>query len=192
MERDGTRCSYPNRILSHILLQGWKGSVKATNFVIALHDHFTAKVSRKTFAETSSAGVPAGTVNNINTDVDTTLLPDTSAEDSWALEHINISLVHPLIEAIDNDGSSFVTVNELNDFTSSRPEKWRRVRELTIDYSSLTLTYNQSSSLDRILDGRLRDDDELVLATGPKELGSYCRGVLGDASCKSLRLLSLL
>ena len=150
MERDGTRCSYPNPIQSHILLQGWKGSVKATHFVIALHDHFTARASQKTIANTSSANVPAK-----KTDVDTTLLPDTSAEDSWALEHINISLVHPLIEAIDNDGSSFVTVNELNDFTSARPGKWRRVRKLTIDYSCLTLTYNQSSSLDRILDDRL-------------------------------------
>ena len=65
-------------------------------------------------------------------------------------------------------------------------------RKLTIDYSCLTLIYNQSSSLDRILDGRLRDDDELVLATDPKELCSHRRGVLGDASCKSLLLLSIL
>ena len=65
-------------------------------------------------------------------------------------------------------------------------------RKLTIDYSCLALTYNQPSSLDRILDNRLRDDDELVLATDPKELGSYCHGVSWDASCKSLLLRSIL
>ena len=102
-----------------------KGNVKATHFVIALRDYFTAKASRNTIANTSSADVPAETVNNTGTNIDTTSSPDTSAEDSWALEYINIRLVHPLIEAIDDDGSSFVTVNELNNFTSSRPEKWR-------------------------------------------------------------------
>ena len=125
MERDGMRCSYPNPILSHILLQGWKGSVKATHFVIALHDYFTAKASRKTIASTSSADAPAETVNKTDADVDATISPDTSAEDSWALEHINIRLIQPLIEAIDEDGSSFITVSELNEFTSSRPKTWR-------------------------------------------------------------------
>ena len=127
MERDGTRCSYPNPILSHMLPQGWKGNVKATHFVIALRDHFTAKAPQKTIANTSSADPPAETLNNTNTDINATSSPDTSAEDSWVLEYINIRLVHPLIEAIDDDGSYFVTVNELNTFTSSRPEKWRRV-----------------------------------------------------------------
>ena len=101
--------------------------MKATKFVIALHDHFTAKAPQQTNANTSSADAPGETVNNTNTDIDATSSPDTSAEDSWALEHINIHLVHPLIEAIGEDGSYSITVNDLNDFTSSRPEKWRRV-----------------------------------------------------------------
>ena len=164
--------------------------MKATHFVIALHDHFTAKASRKTIANTSSADVPAETVNNTDTNTDTTLSPDTSVEDSWALQYITVRLIQPLIEAIDDDGSSFVTVSELNDFTSCRPTGWRRVLKLTI-YSSF-LTYIQSSSLDRILDGRLRNDDQLVLATDPKELGSYFRGFSGDSSCKSLQFPSIL
>ena len=99
--------------------------MKATHFVIALHDYFTVKASRKTIATTGSADVPAETVNKTDADVDATLSLDTSAEDSWALEHINIRLIQPLIEAIDDDGSSFITVSELNEFTSSRPKKWR-------------------------------------------------------------------
>ena len=171
MEGDGTRLfALPFDPVSRGSLQGWKGSVKATHFVIALHDYFTAKASRKAaITNTSSAeeapakapadaladapadaptDAPAGTVNT-----DTTSLPDTAVEDSWALEYITVRLIQPLVEAIDDDASSFVTVSELNDFTSSRPKGWRRVFKIMIH--SYCLTYHQSSSLDRILDHRL-------------------------------------
>ena len=131
MEGDGTRLFVLRfHPVSHGLLQGWKGSVKATHFVIALHDYFTVKASRKMIAADTNSAVarpetpaetPVETVNNI----DTNLLPDTAVEDSWALEYITVRLIQPLVEAIDDDGSSFVTVSELNDFTSSRPKGWR-------------------------------------------------------------------
>ena len=125
MEGDGTRLfALPLDPFSHSPLQGWKGSVKATHFVIALHDYFTAKASWKaTITNTSSTNAPAETVNN----TDATLLPDTPAKDSWALEYINVRLIQPLMEAIDDDASSFVTVSELNNFTSCRPKEWRQV-----------------------------------------------------------------
>ena len=131
--------------------------MKATHFVIALHDYFTAKASWKTAItsagsadapEEAPTDAPAGTVNT-----NTTSLPDTAVEDSWALEYITVRLIQPLVEAIDDDASSFVTVSELNDFTSSRPKGWRRVFKIMIH--SYCLTYHQSSSLDRILDYRL-------------------------------------
>jgi len=109
--------------------------VKATHFVIALHDYFTAKASRKAIiTNTSSTNAPAESANNTGT----TLLPDTPAKDSWALEYINVRLIQPLMEAIDDDASSFVTVSELNDFTSCRPKEWRQVLKMTIYSSSLT------------------------------------------------------
>lgn len=128
--------------------------MKATHFVIALHDYFTTKASQKMITTVTSSAdaleeTPAETVNNTDTDS----LPDTAVEDSWALEYINVRLIQPLIEAIDADGSSFVTVSELNDFTSCRPKGWRSVLKLMIN--SYYLTYNQSSSLDCILDDRL-------------------------------------
>ena len=136
--------------------------MKATHFVIALHDYFTVKASRKMVAtNTSSADAPPETpveapveapMETVNK-TDTDLLPDTAVEDSWALEYVTVRLIQPLVEAIDDDGSSFVTVNELNEFTSSRPKGWRRVLKLMIN--SYCLTYNQSSTLDCILDDRL-------------------------------------
>jgi len=145
MERDGKLCSVslfnPG---SQTLQQGWKGSVKATHLVIALHEHFTVQAgqaSRKTNTHTSDDGsAETVTENNTTTDTTTATLPaETPADDSWALQYINVRQIQPLIEAIDDDGSSFVTVNELNEFTSCRPEGWRRVHELTMD--SFDLTY---------------------------------------------------
>ena len=155
MEGDGTQLfALPFNSVSRDLLQGWKGSVKASHFVIALHDYFTAKASRKAaITNTSSvgsadapAGAPSGAPENAPADAsadtpvdapedapagtvntDATSLPDTAVEDSWALEYINVRLIQPLVEAIDDDASSFITVSELNDFTSSRPKGWRRV-----------------------------------------------------------------
>jgi hypothetical protein len=94
--------------------------VKAKHFVMALHDHVTAKASQMlTVTTTSSPDAPPETVNN------TISPPDIPANDSWALEYINVDRIQPLMEAIDGDGSSFITVNELNKFTSRRPKEWR-------------------------------------------------------------------
>lgn len=78
-------------------------------------------------------------VDNTSTDTTVTLPTETLADDSWALQYINVRQIQPLIEAIDDDGSSFVTVNELNEFTSCRPKGWRRVHQLII--GSFYMTY---------------------------------------------------
>ncbi|RDX50314.1 hypothetical protein OH76DRAFT_469327 [Lentinus brumalis] len=77
---------------------GWKGSVKAKHLVMALRDHF---------AEGSHAA--AHTANRA---------------DDWALQFITVLRIQPLIEALDDDLSSFVTVAEANAFTDVRPQKW--------------------------------------------------------------------
>lgn len=51
-----------------------------------------------------------------------------STEEKWALEYISIRRMQPLLEAIDDDASSFITVSEINAFTSARPAYWRFVR----------------------------------------------------------------
>ena len=49
-------------------------------------------------------------------------------EDEWALEWINITRLQAIVEAFDDDASGFITVEEVNHFTTSRPEEWRCVR----------------------------------------------------------------
>jgi len=107
------------------MTQEWKRSVKATHLVIALHDHFVwkAQYSRRK-ATNPSESQPDGQAETAN-DVGTTTLLETPVEDTWALEYITVNRIQSLMEALDDDGSSFVTVDEVNEFTSSRPKGWR-------------------------------------------------------------------
>ena len=45
--------------------------------------------------------------------------------DGWATKYINIGRARSILEAFDDDGSGFVTVNEVNKLTQSRPRDWR-------------------------------------------------------------------
>ena len=108
--------------------QGWKWSVKATHLVMALHDHFVWKARHqlKQGMDTSKSrpNRRAATVDPVET-MTASALPEIPMEDMWALEYITVNKIQPLMEALDDDGSSFVTVGEVNAFTSSRPESWR-------------------------------------------------------------------
>ena len=48
-------------------------------------------------------------------------------EDRWTLDYITIMRIQPLLEAFDDDASSFVTVSEVNAFTQARPRDWKYV-----------------------------------------------------------------
>ena len=113
-------------MISHV--QGWKGSAKAKHLVMAIRDHF-ADGSRAALAVirdiTEGDGVPQPDdakrkIQEIS-DVTRRISPD----DLWALQYITIFRLQPLIEALDDDASSFVTVAEVNAFTTARPGNWR-------------------------------------------------------------------
>lgn len=46
---------------------------------------------------------------------------------AWILEYLDVAHVRPIVEAMDMDGSGFVSVEELNRFAGSRPKQWRCV-----------------------------------------------------------------
>lgn len=99
--------------------------MKATHFVMAVNDHFSAKLN-VTINEIHTISNGADPKSPTENPQDTTSTA-TPAEDLWALRYITVHRAQPLIEAIDDDGSSFITVNEVNAFTSSRPQGWRYV-----------------------------------------------------------------
>jgi hypothetical protein len=45
--------------------------------------------------------------------------------DKWALAYINAAYVQPILEAVDDDGTGFVSINEVNTFVAERPDNWR-------------------------------------------------------------------
>jgi hypothetical protein len=47
--------------------------------------------------------------------------------DNWARAYVDIRWLQPLCESFDDDASGFVTTDEVNSFTSSRPQEWRLV-----------------------------------------------------------------
>lgn len=53
--------------------------------------------------------------------------PPSPAEDpnGWLLEYIDVAHVRPIVEAMDADGSGFISVKEINTFARARPKEWR-------------------------------------------------------------------
>ena len=53
--------------------------------------------------------------------------PDASREDDedWALFYIDVVHLDPIVEAIDDDFSGFISIHEANRFAIARPKSWR-------------------------------------------------------------------
>jgi hypothetical protein len=90
--------------------------------VIALRDHFWDKWN------VQRVGLPQSHLGAPNHEAPVTVI---SKEDEWALEYLSALRLQSISEAFDDDASGFVTVNEVNAFTTSRPEGWRYVFDLT-------------------------------------------------------------
>nr|GAT44916.1 predicted protein [Mycena chlorophos] len=89
---------------------GWRGSVKARHFVMALRDHYQEDRKHKR-AETLEPGKDE-------------FIPPIPKEDEWTLEFIDVVRLQAISEAFDDDASGFVTISEVNTFTTMRPLDW--------------------------------------------------------------------
>ena len=129
VERDGNASFDASRSSTDVSrIQGWKGSTKAKHLVMALRDHFAESsvaalsVIRDITTQQGDADSEAAekVVKEVR-EIANRVKPD----DQWALRYITVLRVQPLIEALDDDVSSFVTVSEVNAFTAARPAEWR-------------------------------------------------------------------
>ncbi|KAF7319371.1 VPS13 domain-containing protein [Mycena chlorophos] len=101
---------------------GWRGSVKTRHFVMALRDHFQEDFKHhhnSTEAESPKEGEPAE---------EKEFVPPIPKADEWTLDFINVVRLQPISEAFDDDASGFVTIAEVNAFTTSRPLDWSLAR----------------------------------------------------------------
>jgi hypothetical protein len=78
--------------------------------VLTLRDHYLAKLSSET------KDVLGMGTSSINTSTN---------PDGWAIKYIDVMWVQPILEAFDDDASGFITIAEVNHFTSPRPVDWR-------------------------------------------------------------------
>ncbi|KAG8814728.1 hypothetical protein FRC19_001553, partial [Serendipita sp. 401] len=99
---------------------GWKSSVKARHFVLAVHDHFIQKFGDNTAQD----HLETHSDNGGGTEISFVTGKAGDEDDSWTLQYINLVRVPAILEAFDDDGSGFINVVEVNDFTSSRPKDW--------------------------------------------------------------------
>ncbi|KAI0265448.1 hypothetical protein BC834DRAFT_186547 [Gloeopeniophorella convolvens] len=86
---------------------GWRGNVKARHFVLALRDYYLERV------HSESKNVRG--VSGVN---------ETRDPDAWAIDFIDLGRLQPILESFDDDASGFITITEMNKFTSARPIDW--------------------------------------------------------------------
>lgn len=78
--------------------------MKAKHLVLALHDYFIEKLR------------PLGRPDDP--------IPAEYEKDQWTLAYLNSPHLQPLLEAIDDDATGFITIREINTFVESKPEEW--------------------------------------------------------------------
>ena len=59
--------------------------------------------------------------------ISTTAISTPQDPDAWAMKFVDVARLQPILEAFDDDASGFITIAEVNHFTSSRPIEWRSV-----------------------------------------------------------------
>ncbi|KAF8149372.1 hypothetical protein B0H34DRAFT_733496 [Crassisporium funariophilum] len=101
---------------------GWKGSVKARHFVLALRDYFTDRFDPGSAPSVSSNGTSGDPLAL------TGVPQDSLADDHWALPYISVTNLQPILEAFDDDGTGFININEANTFALERPQGWSLIR----------------------------------------------------------------
>ncbi|KAJ7622116.1 hypothetical protein FB45DRAFT_753430, partial [Roridomyces roridus] len=100
------------------LKQGWRGSVKAQNFALALNYYYVEK-----FEE---LGVPTVESERI-------IIPATgleSVKDLWTVAYLGVPYLRQIAESADSDGTGYVSVRAANQFASWKPHNWSLVEWL--------------------------------------------------------------
>ncbi|GJJ06180.1 hypothetical protein Clacol_000369 [Clathrus columnatus] len=138
IEREGDRIIEHIHAGAHenILDKGWKGSAKARHVILAIHDFYIYQLQQSVPQEQPPSAIERHSQQRKNTMDNRDMIqkmsqilpevPGLRPEDQWAIDYITGFRLRSLIEALDPDCSGFININEINDFTSSRPAKWRQ------------------------------------------------------------------
>ncbi|KAF9482851.1 hypothetical protein BDN70DRAFT_874437 [Pholiota conissans] len=94
-------------------------SVKAKVFVLTFRDHIRVDNSTINTPIQGPALLP-GDMNSLT--VRSPNASSTQDDSEWVLEYIDVAYVQPIVEAMDEDGSGFISVKEANNFALARPK----------------------------------------------------------------------
>lgn len=84
--------------------------------------------SRIPRAEVSAAGAGSSESTPSPTDhlaIQTVPSIPALVDDQWALQYLSVPNLQSILEAIDEDGSGFVSIKEANTFVMERPQDWK-------------------------------------------------------------------
>ncbi|KAH9856040.1 hypothetical protein C2E23DRAFT_563914 [Lenzites betulinus] len=93
----------------------WRGIVKARHLVLAIQDYYTQRLDDHQRAAVVRGAPPQHVINE---------------SDMWAFEYIDLMRLQQIGQALDSDVSGFVTIQEVNSFTTARPRGWSLLRWL--------------------------------------------------------------
>ncbi|KAI0252756.1 hypothetical protein BJV78DRAFT_266553 [Lactifluus subvellereus] len=145
---------------------GWHGSVKARHFVLALRDHYLEMFASE-----------APTVRGMSS---IATVDSSQNSDAWAIKFINVMQLQPIMEAFDDDASGFITITEMNRFTSSRPVDWSLPHWIAfwaVGYRSSIIDYAEKmENLFAKMEGVRAD----VLPTNREHIDNYFASVWWD------------
>ncbi|GBE88956.1 hypothetical protein SCP_1403640 [Sparassis crispa] len=139
--------------------RGWRGTVEARHFVLALRHYYHEKTDGKTRKESATKSV---------------LTPD---PDAWALEYLSVKRLQSIIDALDEDAAGFITVAEANKLTEVRPLNWSLLH--WIAYWAVGWRINATIYIRRIneLVGKMFAIKEEVYATNGPYVDEYLHTV---------------
>ncbi|KAJ3717510.1 hypothetical protein C8R42DRAFT_724422 [Lentinula raphanica] len=97
----------------------WKNNVKAQHFVLALQEFYKDQ-------PTNQDSLPASTSipSSLSLPAIVKKVVTVPEQDQWAISYLNVAQMQPILEAIDNDCTGFISIKEVNEFTSSKPVDW--------------------------------------------------------------------
>lgn len=93
-----------------------------------LHDYYVAQYSDSSFLDShlNSPAAPGSTAEDQAVALrEAFSAAKQRAAERWALKHINVTNIVPLMEVFDGDASGYVSVWEANQVASLRPNNWR-------------------------------------------------------------------
>ncbi|KAL7285783.1 hypothetical protein ACG7TL_000892 [Trametes sanguinea] len=128
----------------------WTGVVKGRILVHALREHY---------AQDDVSGGPTQMQGQV---------------DKWALHYLNIAWLNPILEAIDDDTSGYISVSEVNKFMQRLPQEldWRLTSSVLEGWKCATSTYlDEIQSIVQELHNALPD----VLSVNRPGINSYLK-----------------